>query len=85
MRQVEQIMGTAISLEIADPLPADTVRRLADEVFAWLRLVDERFSTYKEGSEVNRVQRGELRVADASTDLRDVLAACADLWTATDG
>jgi thiamine biosynthesis lipoprotein len=47
--------------------------------------VDERFSTYKEGSEVNRLHRGELRLADASPDLRAVLETCADLWGATDG
>ncbi|HKT02230.1 MAG TPA: FAD:protein FMN transferase [Rugosimonospora sp.] len=78
-------MGTAISLDIADPLPPGEADRLADGVFDWLRLVDARFSTYQEGSEVNRVQRGELPVASASADLRAVLAACADLWSATDG
>jgi FAD:protein FMN transferase len=87
VRQVEHIMGTAISLEIAtwDGLPPAEAQRLAGEAFAWLRLVDERFSTYKEDSEVNRVQRGELRPGEGSADLRAVLATCADLWSATDG
>lgn len=85
MRRVEQIMGTAISLEIADPLPPGAAQRLAEAVFAWFREVDERFSTYKENSEVNRLQRGEVRVEQCSADLRAVLDTCADLWTATDG
>jgi thiamine biosynthesis lipoprotein len=79
--RVEHIMGTAISLEIADPVPA----RAAEEVFDWLREVDARFSTYRDDSEVNRLDRGELRTPDASADLRAVLAACAGLWRDTDG
>ncbi|OLB76384.1 MAG: thiamine biosynthesis protein [Actinobacteria bacterium 13_2_20CM_2_71_6] len=78
-------MGTAISLHIADELPRQTLERLADDVFAWLREVDARFSTFKEDSEVNRVQRGELDALAGSPDLRAVLETCADLWRATDG
>src|SRR5439155_2069879 len=58
---------------------------LADDVFAWLRLVDARFSTFKADSEVCRLDRGELALADASADLRAVLDRCADLWRETDG
>lgn len=85
MRQVEQIMGTAISLDIADPLPADVVTRLAGDVFAWMREVDERFSTYKDTSEISRIDAGTLLAADASADVGAVLAECADLWRDTDG
>jgi thiamine biosynthesis lipoprotein len=85
MRRVEHVMGTAISLEIADPLPPAEADRLADLAFDWFRQVDARFSTYKDDSEVNRLGRGELRLADGSADLRAVLETCADLWTATDG
>jgi FAD:protein FMN transferase len=85
MRRVEQVMGTAVSLHIADPLPEPELVRLADDVFAWLHEVDRRFSTYKDDSEVNRVQRGELAPSAGSADLRKVLDACAELWRATDG
>ncbi|MFJ1542653.1 FAD:protein FMN transferase [Micromonospora chalcea] len=78
-------MGTAISLDLADDLPIVALHELAEDTFGWLREVDARFSTYRDDSEVCRVDRGELRPADGSADLRDVLAACADLWTATDG
>jgi len=78
-------MGTAISLDLADDLPPGTLHELAEDTFGWLREVDARFSTYRDDSEVCRIDRGELRPADASADLRAVLAACADLWTATDG
>ncbi|WP_130340913.1 FAD:protein FMN transferase [Micromonospora kangleipakensis] len=78
-------MGTAISLDLADDLPAATLHELAEETFDWLREVDARFSTYREESEVCRFDRGELPLAEASADLRAVLERCADLWGATDG
>ncbi|GAA0920800.1 FAD:protein FMN transferase [Virgisporangium ochraceum] len=85
LRRVEQIMGTAISLEIAGTVPDDEAARLADEVYAWMRLVDDTFSTYKENSEVSRLHAGQLTASGAGEDLRHVLAVCADLWAETDG
>ncbi|PGH42796.1 thiamine biosynthesis protein [Micromonospora sp. WMMA1996] len=78
-------MGTAISLDLADELPAAVLHELAEDTFDWLREVDARFSTYRDDSEVCRLDRGELALADASDHLRAVLECCADLWTATDG
>jgi FAD:protein FMN transferase len=51
----------------------------------WLHEVDRRFSTYKAESEVSRLQRGEITLADCSADMRHVLDVCADLWRDTDG
>lgn len=83
--RVEQIMGTAITLDLADDLPPARLHELADDVFAWMREVDGRFSTYRTDSEVCRFDRGEVLLSEASADLRFVLEACADLWGATDG
>ncbi|SCF43951.1 thiamine biosynthesis lipoprotein [Micromonospora mirobrigensis] len=85
LRRVEQVMGTAISLDLADDLPTATLHALADEAFDWLREVDARFSTYRPESEVSRFGRGELSFAGASADLRGVLERCAELWRDTDG
>jgi thiamine biosynthesis lipoprotein len=84
-RRVEQVMGTAVSLLIADPLPDPTLAKLGDQVFGWLHEVDARFSTYQPDSEVNRLDRGELDRAGCSADLRAVLDVCGDLWRETDG
>ncbi|MBQ1051971.1 FAD:protein FMN transferase [Micromonospora sp. C51] len=78
-------MGTPVSLDIADDRSTTELTALADEVFAWLREVDARFSTYRTDSEVCRFDRGELLLSEASADLRRVLERCADLWGATDG
>jgi len=85
LHRVEHVMGTAVSLDLADPLPEATLNRHADEVFTWLHQVDRRFSTYRSDSELNRLDRRELSIDDCSADLRAVLDECADLWRSTDG
>lgn len=85
LRRVEHIMGTAISVQLATALPEARLARLATEVFAWLTVVDHRFSTYRDDSEVNRLDRRQIRLDECSADLRNVLEACADLWRATGG
>jgi thiamine biosynthesis lipoprotein len=86
VRHVEQVMGTAVSIELADDdRPESELRGLIADVSEWLHEVDARFSTYKEDSEVSRLRRGEVTAADCSADLRHVLDACADLWRDTDG
>lgn len=78
MRHVEQVMGTAVSIE------ASSEAWIAD-VVAWLHEVDARFSTYKDDSEVNRFQRREVDAASLSPDMRHVLDKCAELWKFTGG
>ena len=86
--RVEHVMGMPVSIDVRDP-PADLSERAAaealDEAFALLRAVDARFSTYKEDSEVSRLARGELREADASPELREVLALCERVRRESDG
>jgi FAD:protein FMN transferase len=78
-------MGTVVSIELADDLPAATLAAMVDDTCAWLHEVDERFSTYREDSEVCRFRSDALQLEDCSPDLRHVLDACADLWRETDG
>jgi thiamine biosynthesis lipoprotein len=78
-------MGTVVSIELADDLPEPSLRLMIANTCAWLHEVDQRFSTYKDDSEVCRFRRGELKLDDLSADMRHVLDACADLWRDTDG
>ena len=75
-------MGTAIGIDVRDP---DVLRPALEPVFDWLRSVDERFSPYKPDSEVCRIDRGELRIEDASPDLRTVVDACEQMRSVLDG
>src|SRR5689334_21977109 len=85
MHHAEHVMGTVVSIDLADDLPATALRAMIGDVCAWLHEVDRRFSTYRDDSEVCRLRRGEIEPEDFSPDLRHVLEACADLWRATDG
>jgi thiamine biosynthesis lipoprotein len=78
-------MGTAISVQIADPLPRRDLEMLMGEAFAWFHDVDQRFSTYKDDSEITLLDRGDWILGDCSSTVRDVLDACAMLATATNG
>lgn len=75
-------MGMPIVLDLRDDEADDA---LAELVFDWLREVDARFSTYKDDSEISRLNRGELRVADCHPDVRLVLRRCDELRQATNG
>ena len=74
--RVEQIMGTAIGIDVRDELvPATAI----DAAFASIRRADARFSTYKPDSEVSRLRRGELKFDECSLELRRVLALAEQL------
>jgi thiamine biosynthesis lipoprotein len=82
VRHVEQVMGTAVSIDIRGAYPGDDA--LAD-VLAWLHHVDETFSTYRPESEISRFGRRELAVGDLTSETRRVLARCLELRSITDG
>jgi len=80
--RVEQIMGMPIVVDVRDEeVEEDTL----EAVFDWLRWVDATFSTYREDSEIGRLDRGELAVADAHDDVRRVLDRCEELREETRG
>jgi FAD:protein FMN transferase len=81
-RRVEQVMGMPVIVDVRD----DEVDECAiDEVFAWLRWVDATFSTYKEDSEISRLDRGELAPESVHPEVGTVLARCEELRAATGG
>jgi thiamine biosynthesis lipoprotein len=82
MRRVEHIMGFPISVRIDDE---DAVTEDTDAAFAWLREVDERFSPFRPGSEVSRLDRGELAPHELSADLTEILGLCEEYRVATGG
>jgi FAD:protein FMN transferase len=79
---VEHIMGMPVVVDVRDHDFDETVLR---QMFDWLRGVDATFSTYKEDSEISRINRGELTVAAAHPDVREVLDRCDALRVETDG
>ena len=72
--RVEAMWGTTIRVEVRDALDPTEL----DVVFDWFGEVDARFSTWRDDSEISRLAAGTLRLADASDDVRTVLARCED-------
>ena len=71
-----------IGIDVRDPdVPAAAV----DRCFAWLRHVDATFSTYRDDSEIRRIDRGDLALVDARPEVRDVLGRCEELRDETGG
>lgn len=79
---VEHCMGTAFTIDIRDRGCWDAA--ITDAV-SWLHRVDAVFSTYRPDSDLSRIQRGELRVAEADPEVGVVLELCAQAATATGG
>jgi FAD:protein FMN transferase len=81
---VAPVMGTVVSLDVRGA-EAPVAHAAFDRVMAWLNDVDRRFSTHRRESEISRIDRGELPVAEASADVRWVLDRCARLREETGG
>jgi thiamine biosynthesis lipoprotein len=77
-------MGTVVSLDMRGA-EAAIAQAAFQRMMAWLHDVDRRFSTHREDSEISRLDRGELSVAEASQDVRWVLDRCARLRRETGG
>ena len=69
--------GTVIVVQVVSNSLNETELGLAvDKVEEFFYKVDRDFSTYKSGSEVSRIRRGELEVADASDDVKEIWKLC---------
>lgn len=73
--RVEHMWGTAIGVDVRQEVAPSCL----DSVFDWFRRVDDLFSTWRDDTEISRIARGDLRLADASEEVRVVLALCAQV------
>ncbi len=82
MKDSRLVMGMPITVEIVDrqALPSDI-----DDIFDYFHYVDELFSTYKEDSEISRLNRGELSLGSASRDVQIIFALAEQTKQATQG
>ena len=73
MKQLQLLMGMPITVEVVDP---NVTEAAIENVFAFFRYVDDTFSTYKEQSEISKINRGELGEEASSDDMKTILALC---------
>ncbi len=64
-------MGMTVIVEIADK-KAD--EKTLDKIFAYFKSVDEKFSTYKNTSEITAINNGLLKEENFSPEMKEVLA-----------
>ncbi len=82
MKQTRLIMGMPITIEVVD---ATVTQDDLDTVFAYFVSIDEKFSTYKDTSEISQINRGALSPAHYSTDMRRIFSLSAQTKKETDG
>ena len=82
MKETRILMGMPVIVEVID-VSADA--ELLEGVFAYFDYVDRKFSTYKEDSEISRINRGELTLAESSEDMQTIFALAERTKKATDG
>jgi FAD:protein FMN transferase len=80
LTEVRHIMGMPIGIDVRDADGVDV-----EPAFDWLREVDAIFSTYREDSDISRLDRGELTLAECRPEVDEVLTRCLELERATRG
>jgi thiamine biosynthesis lipoprotein len=84
VRHAEEVMGTVFSFDVRGGEPP-AVRAALAEAVAGLHRVDALFSTYREDSEVSRLARGELTVAQCAPEMAEVLDLAAEAERMSEG
>ncbi|MCX6044287.1 MAG: FAD:protein FMN transferase [Chloroflexi bacterium] len=85
MQETRILMGMPITVELVDDFPPDRLREAINTVFAYFEYVDEKFSTYKECSEISLINNGALTIEAASKDMQLVFALSEQTKQATNG
>lgn len=82
MKQTNILMGMTITVAVADGPAAEGA---IAAVFSYFNYIDETFSTYKDTSEISRINRGEIEPADYSQDMKTVFDLAEKTKRETDG
>jgi thiamine biosynthesis lipoprotein len=75
-------MGMTVKVEIKD---SDASPEIFDRVFSYFSSVDEKFSTYKEESEISKINRGEILPENYSIEMQEIFKLAEKTKKETDG
>jgi thiamine biosynthesis lipoprotein len=82
----EEVWGTVISFHIPDQsVSLEIIKKFLDGAIRYVHEIDEKFSTHKESSEISKVRRGELHMADTSKPVQRIWKLCEQARDLTDG
>jgi FAD:protein FMN transferase len=82
MKQTRLLMGMPITVEIVDPGENE---RLLDAVFGYFGYIDRKFSTYKPDSEISLINRQEIRLEEASDEMKAIFKLAEQTRQESDG
>jgi len=82
MKQKKILMGMTIIIEISDKNINEVI---FDKVFSYFEKVDERFSTYKENSEISKINRKVISEGDWSPEMKEVFKLSEETKKETNG
>ncbi len=82
LRKVADIMGMPVTVEIVD---ASAKEKDIEDIFEYLRGIDQKFSTYKKDSEISQINRGEILSKKYSTEMKKILSLSQETKTQTHG
>ena len=75
-------MGMPITIEIVDNFASEITFR---KIFDYFEYVDKKFSTFKQDSEISKINRGEIAREEWSQDMKDVFNLAEKTKRETDG
>jgi FAD:protein FMN transferase len=78
---VEHVMGTAISIDIEDPVD----QKIIDEIVHWFHQVDATYSTYRLESPISRYGLVRVTRADLTPEINEILDLCETLRLESSG
>jgi thiamine biosynthesis lipoprotein len=81
MRETRILMGMPISVDVGGAPNGE----LIDAVFGYFAQIDQRFSTYRDDSEIAAINRGDVPVVDWSGEMMEVLAIAEQTKSETAG
>jgi FAD:protein FMN transferase len=82
VKETQILMGMPISVEIVDP-KAD--EKIFAAVFDYFKHVDEKFSTYKNTSEITALNEGRIMLTDATEEMRLIFTLAEETKNETHG
>lgn len=82
MRDTRVVMGMPVTVEI---LEQNVTASILNKVFDYFVYVDEKFSTYKDNSEIGLINQGKIQLKDYSLDMRTILNLANQTKRETDG
>lgn len=82
MKETRLLMGMPITVEVID---AAVTGQDINDVFAYFEHVDEKFSTYKDTSEITRINQNKLPLHRASHEMKEIFSLAERTRQETDG